>query len=351
MDIVRKLDEHLWRKFVQNHPDSRIFHTPEMFQVFARTEGYRPTLWAAVEKDDRVLALLLPVEITLMHGWARRFTSRAVAYGSVLCAAGDPGQQALGALLQAYQREIKGRLMFTELRNLSDLTDLQPTLNSSGFIHEEHLNYLLDLKRTPDEIWQSIRSNARRNINKARKSQVVIEPVNCAEQVSLAYGLLRDTYQRLRVPLAHATLFQSAFEILSPPGLLRILVAKLKDTPIGVMTLLLHKDIVHYWYTGILREYASFRPNDLLVWHALEWGSQNGFSVFDFGGAGKPDEEYGVRDFKAKFGGRLVNYGRNVCVHSPLILKASTTIYQGVRRFLYKETLAPKSDPGEAKTP
>ena len=350
MDIVRKLDERLWREFVHNHPDSQIFHTPEMFQVFARTEGYQPTLWAAVEKDDQILALLLPVEITLMPGLARRFTSRAVVYGSVLCAAGEPGRQALGSLLQAYQREIKGRLMFTELRNLTDLTDLQPTLNSSGFIREEHLNYLIDVKRTPDEIWQSIRSNARRNINKARKSEVVIEPVTCAEQVSLAYRLLQDTYQRLQVPLAHATLFQSAFDILSQPGLLRMLVAKLKDTPIGVMTLLLHKGIVYYWYTGVLREYASFRPNDLLVWHALEWGSQNGFSVFDFGGAGKPDEEYGVRDFKAKFGGQLVNYGRNVCVHSPLVLKASTTIYQGMRRFLYKETLAPKSDPGEAKT-
>jgi hypothetical protein len=31
-------------------------------------------------------------------------------------------------------------------------------------------------------------------------------------------------------------------------------------------------------------------------------------------------------------------------------LKASTTVYQGVRRLLYKEALAPKSDPGEAKT-
>lgn len=334
MEIVRKLEERLWQEFVQNHPDSQIFHTPEMFQVFARTEGYKPTLWAAVENDGRILALLLPVEITLMRGPARRFTSRAVVYGSVLCADGDSSRQALEALLKAYRREVKSSLLFTELRNLSDLTDLQPALNNSGFIHEEHLNYLLDLERTPEEIWQSIRSNARRNINKARKSEVVIEPVNCAEQVSVAYELLRDTYQRLQVPLAHSSLFQSAFEILSPAGRLRMLVAKLHDTPIGVMTLLLHKGIVYYWYTGIRREYASYRPNDLLVWHALEWGSLHGFSVFDFGGAGKPDEEYGVRDFKAKFSGQLVNYGRNVCVHSPLVLKASTTIYQWVRRFL-----------------
>ena len=38
------------------------------------------------------------------------------------------------------------------------------------------------------------------------------------------------------------------------------------------------------------------------MWHTLDWGAEDGYSLNNFGGAGKPDEEYGVRDFKAKFG-------------------------------------------------
>jgi hypothetical protein len=34
-----------------------------------------------------------------------------------------------------------------------------------------------------------------------------------------------------------------------------------------------------------------------------------------------------VREFKAKFGGRLVNYGRHVRVHSPGRLRVSTIAY------------------------
>jgi hypothetical protein len=45
--------------------------------------------------------------------------------------------------------------------------------------------------------------------------------------------------------------------------------------------------------------------------------------VYDFGGADKPNEKYGVRDFKAKFRGNLVCYGRNTCVHTPLVLHLS----------------------------
>lgn len=334
MDIVRQLDERLWREFVDSHPQGNIFHTPEMFQVFSRAKGYQPTLWAAVDNSNRPLALLLPVQITLMDGLLRRFTTRAVAYGSVLCAPGLEGKEALAMLLRAYNREVKGSVLFTELRNLSDLGDVQPVLNESGFAYEEHLNFLIDLTRPREEIWRSIRSNARRNVKKARKSKVVIEEVDDLDRVSATYALLENTYKRLQVPLAGLSLFRSAFEILYPRGKMKILMSKVEGIDIGVSTLLLYKDIVYYWYAGIIREYASHRAGDLLVWHALEWGNHNGFRVFDFGGAGRPDEEYGVRDFKAKFNGTLVNYGRNICVHHPHLLRLSQWGYQLYRRFL-----------------
>jgi serine/alanine adding enzyme len=334
--VVQTLPEEEWHCFVEEHPAGNIFHTPEMFQVFARTKGYQPSLWAAVDQSKRPLALLLPVQITLKGGLLARLTTRAVVYGSVLCAPDPEGKEALGLLLETYKREIKGSILFTELRNLSDLSDLQPVLNGCGFAYEEHLNFLLDLTRPQEGIWQNIRSNARRNIRKARKLQVVIEEVNDPHRIPAIYALLKEIYQRIQVPLADVSFFQSAFEILHPQDMMRVFVAKAEDGDIGVLTLLLYKDIVYYWYTGTLREYASYRAGDLLVWHTLEWGNQNGFRVLDFGGAGRPNEEYGVRDFKAKFGGRLVNYGRNVHVHAPVTFQVSKAVYQTARRFLYR---------------
>jgi len=59
MQVVRALDEVCWRDFVDNHPRGNIFHTPEMFRVFARTERYRRELWAAVNAQSEILALFL----------------------------------------------------------------------------------------------------------------------------------------------------------------------------------------------------------------------------------------------------------------------------------------------------
>ena len=50
VNIVRSLPETEWRRFIEHNPHSSIFHTPEMFEVFAHTKGYRPTLWAAVNE-------------------------------------------------------------------------------------------------------------------------------------------------------------------------------------------------------------------------------------------------------------------------------------------------------------
>lgn len=334
MKIVRNLDTETWQKFVETQPDGNIFHTPEMFQVFKETDGYYPEIWAAVNKNEQVLALLLPVQITLWNGLLRGWSTRAVAYGSLLCAPSAEGQQALDILLQSYTKETKGAFLFTELRNLSDLDSVQTILKRCGFTHEDHLNFLIDLARPQEEIWKNIRSNARRNIKKARKSQVVIEEMNASEQIVTIHALLEEVYKRIQVPLANASLFQAAFDVLHPQGMLKVLVAKVDGVNIGALMLLLYKDVIYYWYTGTLREYASYRAGDLLVWHALEWGNQKDYTVFDFGGAGKPDEEYGVRDFKAKFGGTLVNYGRNLYVHAPLKLKLSQMGYDVYRRLL-----------------
>jgi len=82
------------------------------------------------------------------------------------------------------------------------------------------------------------------------------------------------------------------------------------------------------------RAFSRYVPNELLIWHILQWSVQNGYRFYDFGGAGKPDEHYPVRDFKAKFGGQLVSFGRNTCVHAPGRLWLSKRGYQILRRWL-----------------
>jgi serine/alanine adding enzyme len=338
VNIVRKLAENLWRDFVDGNPGGNIFHTPEMYRVFAQAKGHQPTLWAAVDdgpSGSRVLALLLPVYVTLMDGVFRRLTTRAIVYGGVLCAAGPEGEKALAMLLETYRREAKGRALFTELRNLSDISWLQPALRDNGFVYDEHLNYLIDLNRPPEAVLQGIGPRTRKKIRQAlRKGEVIVEEANQPEQAAHCYDLLQKTYAAAQVPLADRSLFEAAFDVLHARGMAKFLLARIGAAHVATSVELIYKDTIYGWYGGMDRAYGDYIPNELLLWYIFEWGAENGYKVYDFGGAGKPDEEYGVRDFKAKFGGELVCYGRNTCVHAPRLLALSQRAYAAYRKFL-----------------
>jgi serine/alanine adding enzyme len=334
MQIVRSLEERSWRCFIDEHPASNVFHTPEMFQVFARTKKHHPALWAVVDDNSRTLALLLPVQITLTNR-LRRLTTRAVVYGGVLHAPGPRGRQALALLLRTYTQEVDGKPLFTELRNLSSVETVQPILREHGFVYEEHLNYLIDLNRPPKALLQGIGRRTRKDLRRGlRRGEVLVEEILEREGVAVCYGLLRRTYRAARVPLADRSLFEAAFDLLYLKGMIRFTLARVGPIPVAVSIELLYKDTMYGWYGGVDRTYSSYVPNELLTWHILKWGAENGYHVYDFGGAGKPDEEYGVRDFKAKFGGELVCYGRNTYVHAPFRLRLSELGYSVYQRLL-----------------
>ncbi len=121
--LVRTLPENDWRNFVEKHPEGNIFHTPEMFQVFSRSKNYSPELWA-ITKNGRVLALFLPVQRTFTSKLLRMFSTRSVVYGSVLCVPDAEGREAVSVLLERYTHEVSGGPLFTEVRNLSNVSTI-----------------------------------------------------------------------------------------------------------------------------------------------------------------------------------------------------------------------------------
>lgn len=342
--VTRQLDESTWRAFVASQPGTNIFHTPEMAQVFTLAHGHRVATWGVVDPAGALLALLLPVEVTLgshvprlERGVARALTSRAVVYGGAACAADGAGPAALGALLAAYRRH-PARVLFTEVRHVCDVPGARAALRAADFTPERHLNYLIRLDRSEADLWAALSRSARQRIRSGERKGVEVDAVDPRagaleiDGTGEAYRLLETVYRRARVPLADRSLFDAAMSVLHPRGMCRLVVARLGGEVIGARFVLLHRGRMIDWYAGSDRSFAAFSPNEILVWHVLRWGREQGFDLFDFGGAGRPDEHYGPREFKSKFGGELVDIGRDVLVHTPLRLRLSRAGYGVIRR-------------------
>jgi len=336
IQIVDSLPYDQWVKFVDEHPDGNIFHTPYMMDVFKNVDKHYPKLYATIdERNGGILSLLLCVQVSVLGEYTGRFTSRSIIYGGILSADGADGNDSVIPLINNYNTSVKGKVLFTEIRNMSFPQELREKFERCGYRYEGYLNYLIDLRKPLEEIFRSFSSSCRRNIRKSERNGVLIEEITSKDKVKVFYALLKKTYSKARIPFADFSLFASAFDKLYSRDMAKFFLAKSGDQYIAGRVILLFKGKIFDWYAGSDHDYSNFYPNEMLVWRILKWGSQNGFHTFDFGGAGRPEEKYGVRDFKERFRGDVVNYGRYIRVFSPALFKVANKVYQIYRKCLW----------------
>ena len=323
IEITNHLDIKQWSEFVHSHSHGNIFQTPEIAEVYKRTKNYEPIILAAIDtKNDEILAVLQAVVIKEMSGFLGTFSARSIIQGGPLFIDGEKGIKALKILMEYYDKIAQKKALYTQIRNMWDTSSISTLLEEMSYRYEGHLNFLVDLTKSKEELWSNLSKKRRNGIRKAEKRGVVIEEMEDKSSISLLYNLIQETYRNAKLPLADLSLFKSTFDVLVPKNMAKFFLANYEDKNIGTIVVLIYNGIVYDWYAGASRDYLQLcRPNDILAWYAIEWGSKNGYHTFDFGGAGNPNEEYGVREFKKQFGGKLVNFGRYMKVYSPIKMK------------------------------
>ncbi|KKG35551.1 lipid II:glycine glycyltransferase FemX [Methanosarcina mazei] len=313
IEITETVDREKWEDFVSSHPEGNIFQTCAMADVYRATKNYEPVSLAAVELESgEILAVLQAVIIRDASGLVGSISSRSIINGGPLFVEGKKGLEALEKLLNYYEKFLHNRAIYTQIRNYFDTENSKNTLDSLGYQYEPHLNYLINLNRPAKEIWGDIHKPRRKGINRAEKVGIEVRKIEKRDEIKDCYKVIEETYKNVRLPLADITLLESAYDRLSSPGLIDFYLATLEGEVVGSRVVLKYKGMVHDWYAGSKQEINYV--NEAVVWHMLsEYAGKE--KVFDFGGAGHPDKPYGVREFKKRFGGEEVNFGRYEKVH------------------------------------
>jgi serine/alanine adding enzyme len=331
MKIVHELDHQEWSEFVQRHPQGNIFQTPEVYEVYKRTKYYEPCVIGAISDAGQILAVLLAVIQREYGNHLGDLTERSIIWGGPLVKGDDA--DILAFILHEYENDVGSLAIYTQIRNLGDISVNRNVFESAGYAYEEHLNIVVDLSKSEDLLWKEVHSKRRNEIRRAQKEGTYVRELDKLPEIEEMYDILDEVYHYAKLPFVDKSIFIAAFEILRPIGLCRYFGAFNKGTLVGTMCLLTYKQHLYDWYAGSRREYLNKYPNDLLPWEVFKWGRQNSYRIFDFGGAGKPDKDYGVRDYKRKFGGELVNFGRFQKVHKPMTYLLAKAGYSAWRFF------------------
>ncbi len=310
--------------FLATIPGFHYFQSPAFFKVCLSSKKVTPFYLVAYE-GTAVAGLLLGFkQVQIRLPVASFLSSRTIVWGGPVVRPRSP--VVVEALLQFYEKS-RSTSIYTQVRNLVDTAVHRDLFIHHGFRYEAHLTILVTLTKTEAALWQEMSTKRRNQIRRAEKEGCVVVQDNSLATLRASYAILQEVYQRAKLPLPDFTHFDSLRQQSDKQSGLRLFTVQHEGIIIGCMVCLAYGSFLFDYYAGAYSQHYKRYPNDLLPWAVFLWAKQQGFTHFDFGGAGKPDVPYGVRDYKKQFGGELVCFGRYERVHHPIAFSVVTSVF------------------------
>nr|NQU93820.1 peptidoglycan bridge formation glycyltransferase FemA/FemB family protein [Bacteroidota bacterium] len=329
---ISLIDKRKWDAFLSGHRNGTVLQSHFMYRLFDASEHFRPVFVYCLDDNDEILGLLLGVKIRESGGIKGFFSSRVVVYGGPLVAETvADNNEVVDLLMDSLVDTVRRDTVFIQFRASYDLKGYGDVFEKHGFRWLPRLNSLIDTTDTAT-VMAGMSASRRRQVKKSFLNGARIIRPDKVEQVRVFYEILYSLYKfRVKKPLPDWTFFKYFYELTHEQDLGRIFLVEFRGKVVGgIMCPFYPGKAVYEWYVcGLDEEYKSsgIYPSVLATWAAIEFASENNFRIFDFMGVGKPGVPYGVRDFKMKFGGKTVNYGRFIRINNRLLYHVAEAGY------------------------
>lgn len=311
--IINELSEEKWQYLLNSSSKASPFQTSKYFNFFNSIDGFSSDVFA-VEEEGKYTSIMV-VTIQKEKGVKGVLSKRGIVYGGPVFKT----LTSLSLLLKEVKNYYRNNLIYIETRNFFDYREASPVFKEYNFEYTPWLNFHLD---SSDKITMKkrISSSRLRQIKKAIKNGVIWKEASNLDEVKEFYKILNELYaEKIKKPL----LPESFFEEFYNQGIGKYLLVMFEDKVIGgiMCPIFPNKSIYEFYIAGKDKEYKNQYPSVMATWAAMEYAIQHNIPVFDFMGAGSPTEDYGVRDFKSRFGGAEVEHGRFKLILNPLKYK------------------------------
>lgn len=164
-----------------------------------------------------------------------------------------------------------------------------------GYTPVLYRTFEIDLTKSEEDLFASMKSACRRCIRKAEKNGVYIEQAVDMEFADDYYDQLCDVFAKQSlVPKYPKTFVQEMIKHLLPTGNLLMLRARSKDgLCIGTGIFPAFNNTMIFWGGASWREHQLLRPNETIMWYAMRYWKSRGIKKFDILG-GMYKKKYGV---------------------------------------------------------
>jgi peptidoglycan pentaglycine glycine transferase (the first glycine) len=142
---------------------------------------------------------------------------------------------------------------------------------------------LIDLKKSKDEIFSQMKRTTRQNIRAAQSRGVTVREGG-EDDLPAFCRLKQMTESRSEFVHYSQEYYQEAWRQFVSREAMKLWLAYYGEELLaGLMAVYFGQWVVYAW-AGSTRQHVEKRPNDLLFWHAMQWGKQQGYHYCDLGG-------------------------------------------------------------------
>ena len=308
---VKDIDRLAWDGLVESSSVATWFQTWEAY-IFFDGLLFLETFAYGIVNEGHLRGVVVGY-IQKDGGRIKRYLSRrAIVIGGPLLA-DDISDDELTTLLRALKLRLSKKAIYIETRNFNDYSRWRKLLEDNGLVYEPHYDIHVDTS-TMDIMEKHLGKSRKRDIRVSFRDGATLVTQPTMDQVRDYYLILSDLYKnKIKTPLFPIDFFEELYRL---PSSVFLLVEYEGQIVGGTVCVGLSGKAVYEMYAcGKDGVHKNIFPSEVATFAGLQYAANNGFPCFDMMGAGKPnDGGYGVRDFKLKFGGRLVEYGRNVFV-------------------------------------
>ncbi|MDJ1434112.1 GNAT family N-acetyltransferase [Halostagnicola sp. A-GB9-2] len=161
--------------------------------------------------------------------------------------------------------------------------------------------YVLDLERSTDDLLDQFSSDARSNIRNAPEDQYVVEE-GTIDDIDRIVDQVRSRYESQGRSYQMNNDFARALYELLPDGAIRPYVCRVEGEFVGGILVVESQTTRYRWQGGVKPDMdVDVSINDVLDWHVIRDGAENGLEAYDLVGAGVPS----INRYKAKFNPEL----------------------------------------------
>lgn len=324
-----QIDRLQWSKLVRTSETGTWFQSPEAYDFYASLPELMDPFVYGVESAGKLCAVCVGHVTKEPNAIKQFFTRRAIIIGGIAMAA-NCAKEDIVVLLNHIRKDLQPKTIYIETRNFNDFSYWKEAFETAGFAYKPHLNFHFDCTDR-EAMWTGLSETRKRQIHKAQKNGVVIEEAQTEQEVVDWYAILLDLYRRkVKTPLFPLSFFLAFFRQKSG---IYLLVKSEGKVIGGIMCPIKDQQCIYEWFVcGMDTQYKAFSPSVMATWAAMEYAHTHQLPRFDIMGAGEPGVPYGVRDFKAEFGGKLVEHGRFIHICKPSLYRLGTCVVKFLKR-------------------